>query len=225
MLDGADSILNSQLSIFNSFTFRGLTGDSIYTVRIRAICNPEDTSLAVFTSFDAPRYTVTVTADNPAYGSVSGDGIYFYGDTAILTATPYSGYGFSEWSDGIIENPRNLLVTSDTIIIAQFQRIHDTTGIDNEFPIPNSQFSFFPNPATAAITVSLTGFSGKVRIAVFDLLGREMTSEIIECSSTDAGSDTGCRKQIDIKGLPAGTYMLRVTSGNNVPMVRKLIVR
>jgi hypothetical protein len=205
------------------YTFRGLSRDSIYMVSIRSICGQGDTSLPTIASFTAPTYLVTVTANNPTFGSATGDGTYYYGDTATLTATPNTGYRFTEWNDGDTANPRNLIVTSDTIIVALFQRANDSVGIDNSrLSTFNSQLRIHPNPTTGATTVSLTGISGKVCIAVLDMHGREVTRECIECPTM---SSTPCEKQINITHLPAGAYILRITSESNAPIVQKLIVK
>lgn len=60
--------------------------------------------------------------------------------------------------------------------------------------------------------------NGDVCFLVMDLRGREIIKENLECSAD-------CEKNIDIKGLNAGAYFVRVTSVNNIPMIRKLIVK
>ena len=76
----------------------------------------------------------------------------------------------------------------------------------------------YPNPAKGSTTVSVTGISGKVRIAVLDLSGREVLGETMECSAD-------CEKTLDIEGLAEGAYFVRITSEAGAPMVKKLIVR
>ena len=49
---------------------------------------------------------ITTSAEN---GSVSGAGIYHYGQTVALTVTPNEGCTFSCWSDGNTDNPRTVL--------------------------------------------------------------------------------------------------------------------
>lgn len=50
---------------------------------------------------------------------------------AIFSASADSGYYFSHWSDGSTDNPRSLVVTQDTTIVAFFeQTIPDTLYID-----------------------------------------------------------------------------------------------
>lgn len=54
-------------------------------------------------------------------GSVTGTGMYNYGETVTLTAVPYIGYVFSIWSDGSTENPRNVVVDGDIELVAFFE--------------------------------------------------------------------------------------------------------
>lgn len=77
-------------------------------------------------SVDNPRY-VTVSSDmditaifgyrlqvfQSEYGTVSGEGAYAPGSTAVLTATPLDNFYFSEWSDHNTNNPRTVVVDAD----------------------------------------------------------------------------------------------------------------
>ena len=65
-------------------------------------------------------YTVTVTANDPSMGSVSGGGTYNAGSSITITATPYSGYHFDHWSDGNTDNPRTIVVNGDVTLTAYF---------------------------------------------------------------------------------------------------------
>lgn len=65
-------------------------------------------------------YTVTVATSNAAWGSVIGGGTFAYGDTAVLMAAATGNYRFVQWDDGNTENPRNLVVTQNTNLTAQF---------------------------------------------------------------------------------------------------------
>lgn len=53
-------------------------------------------------------------------GTVSGGGIYAYGITATLTATPNSEWYFVNWSDGSTVQTRTITVTSDFTLTANF---------------------------------------------------------------------------------------------------------
>ena len=67
-----------------------------------------------------PKYTITVTANNNDYGTVTGGGTYDSASTVTLTATANEGYKFVNWNDGNLENPRTITVTSDANYMANF---------------------------------------------------------------------------------------------------------
>ena len=54
-------------------------------------------------------------------GSVSGGGTYTQGASATISATANSGYHFDHWSDGSMQNPRTLIVTSNISLMAYFE--------------------------------------------------------------------------------------------------------
>ena len=87
----------------------------------RQIVVTQDT---VFTAYfvDNITYTVSATVNTPAWGSVTGVGAYFDGDTVTLTAVPsLTGVMFDHWNDGSTDNPRLLTVTQDTSFTAFFR--------------------------------------------------------------------------------------------------------
>ena len=66
-----------------------------------------------------PVYSLSVSVEGE--GTVTGAGEYKSGTTATLTATPASGYTFSQWSDGNTDNPRTITLASDTTFTAIFE--------------------------------------------------------------------------------------------------------
>lgn len=70
-----------------------------------------------------PKYTITVTANNDAYGTVTGGGTYDSAATATLTATANEGYKFVNWSDGNANNPRIVTVTANASYMANFEEL------------------------------------------------------------------------------------------------------
>lgn len=130
-----------------AYTFTGIPLSLVYTVHIRSICSIGDTSLAFTASFVNNRYMVSVRANNPAYGMVTGGGMYYNGDRATLTASPYADFRFIEWDDGDTNNPRRLIVTCDTTLIAIFDR---EEGI-SEADVVNCVVS--PNPTSGKVTI------------------------------------------------------------------------
>jgi len=76
----------------------------------------------IFTSC-TKKYTITVKANNDAYGTVTGGGDYEENATATLTATPNAGYSFVKWDDGETANPRTITVTAAATYTAIFEAI------------------------------------------------------------------------------------------------------
>ena len=80
------------------------------------------TANATYTAtFAADQYTLTIVSNDETMGTVTGSGIYSYGATATLTATPNEGYRFVEWNDGDTNTIRTITVTADATYIATFE--------------------------------------------------------------------------------------------------------
>ena len=83
-----------------------------------ASCTPEEP-----VGPTTPKYTITVTANNAAYGTVTGGGEYDSAATATLAATANEGYKFVNWDDGNTQNPRLVTVTANASYVANFAEI------------------------------------------------------------------------------------------------------
>ncbi len=153
-------------------------------------------------------YIITVSANNDAWGTVSGGGEYAEGSTATITATANSGYHFVEWNDGNTDNPRTFTVIASGNYTATFA---PNTGIDEA---TLATMTLFPNPASSTVTVRLEGFEGMATIEVIDLSGKRVS----EFRTQDA------ELQIDLRQLVQGAYFIRVT-GEKATAVSRLIVR
>ncbi len=69
-------------------------------------------------------YQIEVNVNNNSAGYVNL--LQSACDNTTLTAIPYQGYSFTQWSDGITDNPRVIDVTQDTTFTAEFTA--DRTG-------------------------------------------------------------------------------------------------
>ena len=79
--------------------------------------------------FEVNTYTISATVNNEEFGYVNGDGTYDAGTEISLTATPNDGYRFVSWNDGNTDNPRTLIVTSDSAFVATFVRSQFTITV------------------------------------------------------------------------------------------------
>ncbi|MBR5983374.1 MAG: leucine-rich repeat domain-containing protein, partial [Bacteroidales bacterium] len=79
------------------------------------------TSDSTFTAeFAIDQFTVIVSANDEEMGAVSGGNTYDYGTETQISATANEHYHFVQWSDGNMENPRTITVTSDSTFTAEF---------------------------------------------------------------------------------------------------------
>ncbi len=71
--------------------------------------------------FAANSYTITAAPNDPTMGSAYGSGTYNFNTTATLTAVAEYGYHFTQWSDGVTDNPRSVTVQNSATYTAQFE--------------------------------------------------------------------------------------------------------
>ncbi len=65
------------------------------------------------------KYIFSITK-NAEHGTISGNSSAEYLDFVTLTAVPDYGYHFTQWSDGLKDNPRIAQITQDTTFTAEF---------------------------------------------------------------------------------------------------------
>lgn len=70
--------------------------------------------------FGIKQCVVTTLVEPDVAGIVTGGGTYAYGDTVHLFAQNHTGYVFNMWSDGVIDNPRQVIVEEDITFTALF---------------------------------------------------------------------------------------------------------
>ncbi len=109
-----------------TYTFSG------WEPEIAEVTEPK-TYTAQFSSI-TNKYTVKTIAQTE--GVTTGDGVYDYGETATLTATPNEGYEFTYWSNGEKSSAIHIIITKDTTLTAYFQFIHCTVEKDIDVSVP-----------------------------------------------------------------------------------------
>lgn len=160
--------------------------------------------------FTRSQHTITTEVPDKE-GHVTGDGIYYYGDTAVLNAIPEVGFAFSHWHDGVTDNPRRIRVTKDSVFIAYFMEDTTDTVAIATIDAPDNFFTLSPNPATGKVTVmiGITGEAayignGGMAITVNDAAGREVLIKTLPTMETSV--------ELDISALPSGTYFVTLTT-------------
>ena len=66
------------------------------------------------------KYKLTLTAEPEGCGTVTGAGEYSAGEKVTVSATPAQDYEFSDWSDGNTNATREVTVTEDMELTANF---------------------------------------------------------------------------------------------------------
>ena len=107
--------------------------------------------------FTANQYTITVSANPSNGGTVTGGGTYTYGATAVLTATPNSGFEFLQWSDGNPNSTRYITVTQNATYTALFLQaggtVYTLTVVAN-YPLLGQTFGSGTYPAGSSVEIS-----------------------------------------------------------------------
>ncbi len=158
--------------------------------------------------FSLNSYMVTVKADPSEGGTVTGEGPYDYGTTATVTATPTAGWVFVNWmEDGNVlstELSYSFTVTEDHVLEAHF---YNEVGLEEQ---ECSAIALYPNPAYDKVVIESQ--MPIQRIEIFSMTGQCLVSQ----------EENSERLEIPVKDLPAGTYMIRLISGDFVKY-KKLI--
>ena len=83
----------------------------------------------IVAKFEGDEYSIVAKPNNRLLGSASGSGVYEYGTTVTLTATPFVGSTFISWDDGDTNLTKTITVTQNKIYIANFQRNRYTVTV------------------------------------------------------------------------------------------------
>ena len=97
--------------------------------------NPRTLTLTGDVEFEAQfgvyQYKIMLQSNNPAMGNVSGSGTFDYNTTNTITATANPNHLFVNWSDGVTDNPRQLLLTKDTVVTAIFAKEYNDLVVNS----------------------------------------------------------------------------------------------
>ena len=161
----------------NADSWRGLT-TTVSGENVDWIVGEQCNDYYVFARPDEMYYGLLTGED---VGHVSGTGSYSSGQNAMLHAEAPTGYHFVQWNDGNTDNPRQLTVTSDTILIALFEEGDDPTeGIDGIEAVNSKVYAEHGR-------IVVEGVEGET-VSVFDIVGR----------------------QVKNSDLPAGVYLVKI---------------
>jgi endonuclease I len=146
---------------------------------------------------------IGVIGQDPTGGAWTVPGGSTLNNTLVRQPTTSQGgrwngpYGSATWSAGGVDNYAGVgSYTSSACFIPTASR--------NASVLRNS-LELYPNPATESVQVRLPGQPGArpATVEVLDMLGRAVRQRTAQLSATEATS-------VDLRGLPAGLYAVRV---------------
>ena len=185
----------------DGITYTQSTNSPTYTITNSTGC---DSVVTLNLTIHECIYTLTATVfNNDTTGTVTGSGQYLHGDTATIMAVANNGFHFVQWNDSCMENPRKVVVTSDTTFSAIFGTNPPIAINDNEV---SETLIFYPNPTSNTITFNRTDI---LKVEVLDGMGRLLM-------------DIENKHIIDLSKLSKGLYTLRITLPEGIA-VRKAI--
>ena len=121
--EGATATLTATANAGYQFVSWTVGGETLTENPLTLTVTDDITAVATFAVIE---HTVTVTANDPAMGTVEGAGTYAEGATATLTATANAGYEFVCWvigADTLTANPVEITVAADVVVEAVFAAI------------------------------------------------------------------------------------------------------
>lgn len=174
----------------------------------RTVVSERDTQFVAY-FVEMTDVEVVVEANNAAWGSVDGGGVYPYGSTVTLEAQPADSCFFEMWADGVLEPSRSVTVTSDTLFTALFAFDSSLLGMTfTDMPA----LTVTPNPAHTQIRVASDEAMSLVTLR--DMNGRTVLETRPNATAT----------VLNVSQLPSGTYILTATTPRGTAS-RKLVVQ
>ena len=129
------------------------------TTNPRLITLTSDTTFIAQFEEDA-RYSITVSSNDTAMGTVAGSGSYYGGEQVVLTATPRTHYHFVQWGDGNTQNPRTITVVGDADYTAVFEADIFTITVTANDPTMGSVMGGGEYGYGTEVTIAAQPFAG-----------------------------------------------------------------
>lgn len=164
-----------------------LTSDMNVTANFRRI-----------SSSPATNFNLHVSSADNTMGVGAGNGTFPEGCRVEISAIPIEGYRFARWNDGNTNNPRTVVVNSDSSFVAIFEA--------NMTSVSDADMTSF-TVSTSQNTITVTGAENQ-RVRLLDNVGRILFTE----------QNTSAVKTFTVPAC--GTYLIQVA---NQP-ARKVIV-
>ncbi len=171
----AGAIVTLTATAASGYTFTGWSGDATgNSTSITVTMNGNKTVTANFTNNNGNTYTLTLTSSPATGGSITRNpdaASYAAGTVVTLTATPATGYTFSNWSGGAsgTGNTTTVTINANTSVTANFTttgggntlRIDDKSGTGTGYCSADGSRTNSYAGADGGYYVNLSNSSGK----------------------------------------------------------------
>ncbi|MBQ6276932.1 MAG: leucine-rich repeat domain-containing protein [Bacteroidales bacterium] len=151
-------------------------------------------------------YTLAVSSDNEQQGTASITQQPNCSDNnGIITATPATGYRFLSWNDGNEDNPRTVIVTSDSTFTAGFKAIYIITATAGEGGTitPSGEVSVDEGESQAFTITPNTGY----RIASVMVDGTEnVTDQLVDGVYTFENVTASHSIEATFEAIPSASF-------------------
>jgi hypothetical protein len=163
--------------------------------------------------------TFTISLEASAGGTITGQGVYNFGTSNTIIATPNEGYKFVNWTEnGTIASTSasyTFSVKNNRTLIATFAINTGMEQLGNKH-----NYSIYPNPASDIVYIKLDNFKAdikKTRIVFYDISGKTfiLNSKVIDENVI----------KLNISHLPANAYTIELTINDKSYTFGKVIVK
>ena len=112
------------------YQFNRWSGGDFNSSSVNPLRGDIDQAMPATAFIDRIIYTVGLSSNNNAMGTIGSNSQLsaYYNENMTLTATANSGYRFVRWSNGHSENPYTIRITSDTALVAYFEKDETIAG-------------------------------------------------------------------------------------------------
>jgi len=174
-------------------------------------------------------FKFNISSQEPYKGSVISQG----GNTCenlSLSTVPNEGYYFVQWSDGITDNPRTIVVTKDTTISAIFGPFHVTFVDDNDTILSSQVYEYGAIPIYNGATPTKTEdetytytFKGWTPEIVPVMEDVTYTAMYTATKKTDAIDNVTDNTTIPIRYMDNGNIYILLPSGKKYSILGELV--
>ncbi|MEE4175996.1 MAG: T9SS type A sorting domain-containing protein [Bacteroides sp.] len=206
----------------NPSTVENLFQTTLYDFYVRTACSDGQVSPwagpASFHTLPLAYNQLSLLADPPEGGTLTGEGSYAFGEAVTITATPNTNFVFQHWTGDTeyLDDPdeATATVTMPAAPLTLTAHFLDVTGISD---ITEQSLRVFPNPARDQLHIEFYASGKEVILELMNMQGHLVDQLIINESGKVKASFT-------IADLPEGLYLLVIRS-EKAYVAQKVVVR